>query len=444
MSRDDAAGGSGPQANTRAPVKRRGSAITNTNKMGNSTNRKSSIINNNISNGDGNSNGCSNGSGHGLADLPDGVLAQVFKVLAEGSPRDLCSVSLVNKKWHDLADSILYKDVRFEKPEHHLVFGESLTRRERRGSAIHYASLEYPTSELSHLSLNGHIANSHYAPSHFDSLVRTISTMSNLQELEVSVPVTLLHGIGALFNGPFDLACLKSCSLFYQCPDNAYWDLRENIHIFAHPTLETLFIRRAKLDYRGFDFMERPHQLPLKKLHLIECDISDDALGDVLELPKGLKEFVMTQSAEPTPELEESSDNMGDYIVALSSQAESLESITIDFPTMGSRRPLRMRDFVALKTFRINWDWQLFGKKSKKPRVDSFGVPPNLEKLEFFNELGTDEEVTELLDYLMQISDVAAKAVNTTTLAKSINSKLAHSRSLLPRNRRESYTIMLT
>jgi hypothetical protein len=377
-----------------------------------------------------------------LADLPEDLLRQVFEAVARISQRDLCSVSLVNKTWHDVADSILYQKVRFENPEHHLVFGESLTRRVRRGSAIHFASLEYPTSELSHLSLNGHIANSHYAPSHFDSLSRTISTMSNLQELEISVPVTLLHGIGALFNGPFDLACLKSCSLFYQCPDNVYWDLRENIHIFAHPTLETLFIRRAKLDYRGFDFIERPHELPLKKLTLIECDISDDALGDVLELPKALEEFVMTHSAEPTPELEESSDNLGDYIVALQSQCESLESITIDFPTMGSRRSLRMRDFVALRTLRVNWDWQLFGRKGKKPRLDSFGVPPYLKTLEFFNELGTDEEVTELLDYLIQTSDVAAKAIKTT-LIKSVNDKLAHGRPLLPRNRRESINITL-
>ncbi|KAI0908581.1 hypothetical protein F4823DRAFT_485674 [Ustulina deusta] len=433
MSRDDGTSGPGPQAKTRAPVKRRGGITNHTDNMSTATNNNS---NNSSTTG-------SRNSSRRLADLPEGVLAQIFEILADTSPRDLCSVSLVNKKWHDVADSILYKDVRFEKPEHHLVFGESLTRRERRGSAIYSASLEYPTSELSHLSLNGHIANSHYAPAHFDSLVRTISTMSNLQELEVSVPATLLHGIGALFNGPFDLACLKSCSLFYQCPDNAYWDLRENIHIFAHPTLETLFIRRAKLDYRGFDFIERPHQLPLKKLHLIECDISDDALGDVLELPKALEEFVMTHSAEPTPELEESSDNLGDYIVALRSQCESLESVTIDFPTMGSRRSLRMRDFVALKVFRLNWDWQLFGRKSKKPRLDSFGIPPRLERLEFFNELGTDEEVAELLDYLIQTNDVAAKAVKTT-LAKSINSTLAHCRPLLPRNRRESYTITLT
>ncbi|KAI1325143.1 hypothetical protein F5Y16DRAFT_378943 [Xylariaceae sp. FL0255] len=367
-----------------------------------------------------------------LASLPDEVLTQIFETVGSVSRQDLCSVSLVSKGWHDLADAVLYQRVRFGKPEHHLAFGESLTRRVRRGSAIHFASLQYPNSELAHLSLNGHIANSHYTPAHFDSLSRTISTMSNLEELEISVPETLLHGIGALFNGPFDLACLKSCSLYYQCPDNAYWDLRENIHIFAHPTLETLYIRRAKLDYRGFDFIERPHELPLKKLHLIECDISDDALGDVLELPKALEEFVMTQSAEPTPDLEESSDNIGDYISALSSQCESLQSITIDFPTMGSRRPLKMRDFVALKIFRLNWDWQLFGKKSKKPRLDSVGIPPNLELLEFFNELGTDDEITELLDYLMQTDKIAARAIKTEWTIDSINDRLAHTASLIP------------
>ncbi|KAI0156783.1 hypothetical protein GGR57DRAFT_462343 [Xylariaceae sp. FL1272] len=372
--------------------------------------------------------------------LPDTVLTRIFND-PELSLGDLASVSCVNKKWHDLADSVLYKEVRFGKPEQHLVFGDSLKRRVRRGSIIEIASLQYPKGELAHLSLNGHIENSHYSPSHFDSLSRSISTMSNLQELEISVPDTMLHGIGALFNGPFDLACLRSCSLFYQTTDDSYWDLRENIHIFAHPSLETLYIRRARLDYRGFDLVERPHELPLKKLHFIECDISDDALGDLLELPAGLEEFVMTQRATPSPELDESSDNMGDYIIALSSQCESLKTITIDFPTLGSRRPLRMREFEALKTFRLNWDWQLFGKK-KGPRLDSMGVPPNLETLEFFNELGTDEEATELLDYLMQTSSVMAKAVNMTPV-DSINDKLAHARLVPPHPRPGAYCLEL-
>ncbi|KAL0932445.1 F-box domain-containing protein [Colletotrichum truncatum] len=341
-----------------------------------------------------------------IALLPDELLLQIFEAVGRTSRSDLCAVSRVNRAWHELADAILYRQVRFDDPEQHLVFSESLSRRMRRGSAIQDVSLEYPSHELSHLRLDGPIHGSHHPPTRFEALSRTISTMSNLATLEVSVPVTLLHGIGALFNGPFDLACLKHCTLFYQCPDDAYWDLRENVHIFAHPTLETLVIKKAKLDYRGFDLIERPHETALHKLHLIECDINDDALSDILEFPEGLKDFVMTQLEQPSPELEESSDNFSDYILALNSQAHSLETITIDHPSLSGRKPVRMRDFEAVKLLRLNWDYQLFGKSSKKPRMHSVGLPPNLEELEFFNELGTDEEVTELLEYTLQVASV--------------------------------------
>ncbi|RYP24019.1 hypothetical protein DL767_008678 [Monosporascus sp. MG133] len=343
-----------------------------------------------------------------LAPLPDELLLQIFEAVGRVSKRDLCSVSLLNRRYNGLADSILYKTIQFNTPEHHLTFSQSLSRRPRRGSLIIGARLEYPDSELSHLSLDVPVPGSHYAPSRFDGLSRTISTMSNLEMLDVSVPSNLLHGIGTIFNGPFDLACLKTCTLFYQCPDDQYWDLQENIHIFAHPTLESLTIRRAKLDHRGFDFIERPHQTALKKLHLIECDINDDALSDILEFPEALKEFVMTQTPEPEPELEESSINIGDYIIALKSARHSLESVTIDFPTLVGYRALRMRDFTALKTLRINWDYQLFGKTSKKPRLHSVGLPPELETLEFFNELGKDEEVTDLLIYTIENREIVA------------------------------------
>ncbi|RYP07188.1 hypothetical protein DL765_009240 [Monosporascus sp. GIB2] len=344
-----------------------------------------------------------------LAPLPDELLLQIFENVGRISKRDLCSVSLLNRRYHGLADSILYKTIQFNTPDHHLTFSQSLSRRPRRGSLIIGARLEYPDSELSHLSLDVPVAGSHYAPSRFDGLSRTISTMSNLEMLDVSVPADLLHGIGTIFNGPFDLACLKTCTLFYQCPDDQYWDLQENIHIFAHPTLEFLTIKRAKLDHRGFDFIERPHQTGLKKLHLIECDINDDALSDILEFPEALKEFVMTQAPEPEPELEESSMNIGDYIIALKSARHSLESITIDFPTLVGYRALRMRDFTALKRLRINWDYQLFGKTCKKPRLHSVGLPPELETLEFLNELGKDEEVTDLLMYTIENREIVAR-----------------------------------
>jgi hypothetical protein len=353
-----------------------------------------------------------------LARLPDELLLQVLETLGRSCRRSLCNVSRLNKKYHKLSDAILYKSILFETPELHLTFSESLSRRPRRGSAIHEIKLSYPSSELSHLALDAPVHNSYIDPERFDGLSRTLSIMSNLEKLDISVPDVLLHGIGTLFNGPFDLACLKSCSLFYQCANDAYWDLRENIHIFSHPTLETLVIRRAKLDERGFDFIERPHQTALKKLHLIECDMNDDALADVLEFPEALEEFVMTQLEELEPELEESSDSLSDYIVALQSQAEFLKSITFDFPTLHNRKTLRLREFGALKTLRLNWDHQLFGKSGKKARLHSVGFPPEMEMLEFFNDLGTDTEVTDLFIAAIESKAVIARSWKTMVVVE--------------------------
>lgn len=354
-----------------------------------------------------------------LGVLPDEILLQIFETLAKlGTRKDLCNVSRLNKRYHRLSDATLYKQVLFQTPELHLTFSESLGRRPRRGSAINEVTLAYPSSELSQLALDAHVPGSYIHPSRFDGLSRTLSIMSNLEKLDIAVPSTLLHGIGSLFNGPFDLSCLKVCKLFYQCPNNDYWDLRENIHVFAHPELEELTLRRAKLDEQGFNFLERPHETALRKLHLIECDINDDGLGDLLELPEALEEFVMTHEEDPEPELEESSDNVADYIQALRSQCESLVSITIDSPSMTSRKVLRMREFGALKTLRLNWDYQLFAKSSKKPRLHSVGLPPEMEMLEFFNELGSDAEVNDLLLALIESKAVVARHWKTMVVVE--------------------------
>jgi hypothetical protein len=342
--------------------------------------------------------------------LPDALITQIIESVSRLSKRDLCNVSLLNKRYHILADRILYKSILFNSPQLHLTFSESLSRRPRRGSTIQEIVLSYPASELSQLALDTPVHNSHYRPSSFDTLSRTISVMSNLERLDIAVPDVLLHGIGSLFNGPFDLACLKHCSLYYQTRDGGYWDLRENIHVFAHPELETLIIRRARFDDVGFNILERPHQTALKKLHLIDCDINDDGLSDLLEFPIALEEFVMTQAEDPVPPLEETSDNFSDYVVALQSQAHSLKSFTIDSPSLGCRRALRMREFQVLETLRMNWDYQLFGQTNpKKPRLHSVGMPPQLRTLEFFNELGTDEEVTELFVNMIELRETVAR-----------------------------------
>lgn len=349
-----------------------------------------------------------------FSELPNKLLSLIFEIVATHSRSDLLNLSLVNKKCHTLADAALYKHLLFDSPEQHLIFSETLDRRPRRGSIIQEVTLEYPSSELSHLILDAPLDRSHYKPDRIDGLSRTLSTMSNLETLDIAVPVKLLHGIGTLFNGPFDLACLRTCTLFFRAPNDEYWDLQETIHIFTHPTLEELTIKRAKLDERGFDSLERPHSTGLKKLRFIECDINDDALADIMEFPEALKEFYMYHKPEPEPELEESSDEINEFIMAMKPCAETLETIVIDHPTLGGRKVLRMRDFLAVKTLRLNFDTQLFGKTSKKPRLHSVGLPPELETLEFFGEIGKDEMVTEL--FAIALGNVEYMARNLKTL----------------------------
>ena len=139
--------------------------------------------------------------------LPDELLIQIFTLLP--SLRDLSSLSLVSRRFNAVADPVLYKSILFDQPRHHLIFSQSLATRPRRGSIIQNVRLDYPSSELSGLMQlkNG--------SDRIDGFSHAISTMSNLENLLVSVPESLSHGIGTLFNGPFDLACLKTCKFQY-------------------------------------------------------------------------------------------------------------------------------------------------------------------------------------------------------------------------------------
>ena len=137
-----------------------------------------------------------------LTGLPDELLIQIFNLVP--SLRDVCALCLVSRRINSVADPILHKSILFEHPKHHLTFSESLVTRPRRGSVIQNVRLDYPSHELSDIL-------HHNGGSFRDGFSHAISTMSNLESLEVSVPESLLHGIGTLFNGPFDLACLKTC-----------------------------------------------------------------------------------------------------------------------------------------------------------------------------------------------------------------------------------------
>lgn len=140
-----------------------------------------------------------------LLDLPDELLIQILSVLP--SQHDLFSVCLVSRRMNSLTDPVLHKSILFDQPKHHLTFSESLLTRPRRGSLIQNVRIEYPSSELSEFMF----LTEERGPGQVDRFSHTLSTMSNLEDLVISVPDTLCRAIGNLFNHPFDLACLKSC-----------------------------------------------------------------------------------------------------------------------------------------------------------------------------------------------------------------------------------------
>jgi hypothetical protein len=138
-----------------------------------------------------------------LGDLPDAVLVRILEALP--TQRDIGAMCLVSRRIHAIADLVLYRSILFDQPKHHMLFSTSLATRPRRGSLILNVRLDYPSSDLHDIMC---LMDN---PNRIDNFSHAISTMSNLENLVISVPETLCQGIGTLFNGPFDLACLKSC-----------------------------------------------------------------------------------------------------------------------------------------------------------------------------------------------------------------------------------------
>lgn len=145
------------------------------------------------------------GSPRQLGDLPDELLIRILKLLP--SQRDISAMCLVNQRVHTLAVPFLYKSIFFDQPKHHMTFFTSLKNRPRRASFIQNVQLEYPGSTMVDMMYFKD------KPNRIENFSYAISTMSNLKTLVISVPESLCHGIGTLFNGPFDLACLESCEL---------------------------------------------------------------------------------------------------------------------------------------------------------------------------------------------------------------------------------------
>ena len=121
-----------------------------------------------------------------------------------------------------------------------------------------------------------------------------------------------------------------------------------------------------------------------------------------------MKEITITQIAVPDPELKESPSDVSDFIFALGSAQHSLSKISINFPGLKSKSALRLRDFDAVTHLEIR-DYQLLGRSAGKPRLHSVGLPPNMKTLTFPSAVCADEEILELLSYMIENKGVLAR-----------------------------------
>ncbi|KAK4539132.1 hypothetical protein LTR36_001455 [Oleoguttula mirabilis] len=188
---------------------------------------------------------------------------------------------------------------------------------------------------------------------------------------------------------------LRKLTLHLNGSKDRYWDIGagSTAAIFAHPTLEELTISCANLSDTAFSSVDnKAHQTTLKRLTLIECNVTISSLRDMLALPKALQSLYLGGSAlslapgrNPYRDLygsEEPADTCAgensyhhpsafsvesgalckndppSFFAALAQQAKSLEQLDYETAnvTKGSATPslpeqhAGLRDFVRLHT----------------------------------------------------------------------------------------------
>src|SRR6266487_5145279 len=100
--------------------------------------------------------------------------------------------------------------------------------------------------------------------------------------------------------------------------------------IFLHPTLQCLTIINAQADQWAMnDLIDCKGSTSLQELHLLKSDIHSRSLAIMLSVPKALKSLRITQNISRYPPREHSPLNLNDFILAMTPQYESLESLTI-------------------------------------------------------------------------------------------------------------------
>ncbi|KAL5113586.1 hypothetical protein ACEQ8H_008534 [Pleosporales sp. CAS-2024a] len=334
-----------------------------------------------------------------LASAHSSLPTELVRLVVEHLSHDtkaLCVLARTNRALQQLCEEQIYRKIELctMLDVHNIV--EALNRRRERARAVHTLKLQYEYDK-NHVDDNVAIratfndciarmvnlrewyVESPYDNCHWDDgegpeqwvqrdmeRFRTALELACTQGPVQSTRIAAARQLNKVVERTVALALLESFTLHSHGSDSDFWDLGGYHCLFRHPTLRRLQISCVSLlksipelkDYTG-------KKTPLTRLQFIECELSPEALTDVLSMPARLTHLTLGENVWNTRASKQIrsrllTSNAHASLDALKVVAHSLESLTHMDPSwrldLESHTPRRisppadgMRNFYALK-----------------------------------------------------------------------------------------------
>jgi hypothetical protein len=354
--------------------------------------------------------------------LPTELVILIVDHLSEDN-QALCTLARTSRALQHLAEEQIYETIELftVKDLHNIV--QAFTYRHERVRAVHTLKLQYQYHEkdlgdnfdirktfnecIAHMvNLREWHIESPYDNCHWDEGLGPQQWVEgDMERFRTALEYACTEGpveaglieterqLGKVFDRTVGLALLESLTIHSHGIDSDFWDLGGYHCLFRHPTMRHLHISCVSFTeiipklrmYKG-------KKTPLTALEFNECELSPEALTDILSMPARLKHLTLGENVWNTrrskkikPRL---TQNAHASLEALNAVAHSLESLKHWDPSwkldLDSHKPRRinptangMRNFHALKYLQCETTSFLHQAIIMNHEV----APPNLETL---------------------------------------------------------------
>ncbi|EME45756.1 hypothetical protein DOTSEDRAFT_79636 [Dothistroma septosporum NZE10] len=280
------------------------------------------------------------------SDLPDELL---------GDDRyTLRSLSLVSRRLYAVTEPVLYRNIFFRHAKHCIRLSTSLSASAQRAAAVQSIEARCAIDSSNMDATQG-----------FTKLSDILLTTKNTKSLTVedggshhatfgqsSAPwESLIEQLVGIFWSVYrnqemaviPLKQLKQLNLHWSGSGNRHWHCRGQFAIiFALPTLEDLTLSFAFIPEDAVESVAHLPQMPLKRLELVECNMTKSGLAGVLSRPRALEHLHIACSAQTLANRSQGetnhhqdeyfsvcAPNLSELLQALRLQRQSLNTLSI-------------------------------------------------------------------------------------------------------------------